>query len=442
MLKGFLKNYKFRASRKMVIALLLTLGLLMALTWNNQFLSGNVVIAPKEECGKTGPAPEVSLKDKQDAIKITQPQQVSNNPLEVAVVTAVSGIARVAPDDDASRLTPLPKGTKAIITEKKGDWLKLDYGAWINRLETQVINSPSILQSSVNNLQCRQTNKKTEIVFPLQVPLPMKVVQGGRTLAITLYNATTQNLSNFLKDDPVLTSVIQQQIVPGQVRYTLNLKNQQQWGYSLQYQGNKLVLSLRHPPEISQEWLGGTLSGIKILLDPGHGGMDSGAVAGEYQEKKLALDIGKLLEEELKQKGATVYMTREDDRAMTLDERVAMIREIEPNLSISLHYNQVPSPEYALGSKGVEAFWYHPQSREFAKFIHDYIVKNLNRPSKGVFWKNLALARPTVAPSILLELGFMSHPEDLEWVVNSFEQQRLAQTIADGVVEWLKSFKS
>jgi N-acetylmuramoyl-L-alanine amidase len=442
MLKGFLKNYKFRVTRKMLIALFLTLGLLVTLTWNNQFLSGNVVIVQKEECGKTGPAPEVSLKDKEEAVKITQPSQVSSNPLEVAVVTSVSGIARIAPDDEASRLTPLPKGTKAVITEKKGDWFKLDYGAWINRLEAQITSSPTPVQSSVNNLQCRQTNKKTEVVFPLQVPLPIKVVQGGRTLAISLYNATSQNLSHFLKDDPVLKSVIQQQIVPGQVRYTFNLKDEQQWGYNLQYQGNNLVLSLRHPPEISQEWLGGPLSGIKILLDPGHGGMDSGAVAGEYQEKQLALNIGKLLEEELKQKGATIYMTREDDRAITLDERVAMILEIQPNLAISLHYNQVPSKEYALGSKGVEAYWYHPQSREFAKFMHDYIVKNIDRPSKGVFWKNLALARPTVAPSILLEFGFMSHPEDLEWIVNGYEQQRLAETVANGVVDWLKSFKS
>jgi N-acetylmuramoyl-L-alanine amidase len=119
-----------------------------------------------------------------------------------------------------------------------------------------------------------------------------------------------------------------------------------------------------------------------------------------------------------------------------------MIREIEPNLAISLHYNQVPSKEYALGSKGVEAYWYHPQSREFAKFMHNYIVKNIDRPSKGVFWKNLALARPTVAPSILLEFGFMSHPEDLEWIVSGYEQQRLAETVANGVVDWLKSFKS
>jgi N-acetylmuramoyl-L-alanine amidase len=64
-------------------------------------------------------------------------------------------------------------------------------------------------------------------------------------------------------------------------------------------------------------------------------------------------------------------------------------------------------------------------------------VKTLKRPSYGIFWNNLALTRPAVAPSVLLELGFMINPVEYEWIVNPGEQKRLAGAIADGVAEWV-----
>ncbi|GAA6617092.1 hypothetical protein NUACC26_029010 [Scytonema sp. NUACC26] len=68
--------------------------------------------------------------------------------------------------------------------------------------------------------------------------------------------------------------------------------------------------------------------------------------------------------------------------------------------------------------------------------MHNYIVNKLGRPSYGVFWDNLALTRPASAPSILLELGFMSNPNEFEWVTDSQSQKKLANTVADGIVEW------
>jgi len=55
-----------------------------------------------------------------------------------------------------------------------------------------------------------------------------------------------------------------------------------------------------------------------------------------------------------------------------------------------------------------------------------------------VFWNNLALTRPSVAPAVLLELGFMINPVEFEWIVNSREQKKLAHTLADGIVQWVK----
>ncbi|MGB3760524.1 MAG: N-acetylmuramoyl-L-alanine amidase, partial [Rivularia sp. (in: cyanobacteria)] len=74
-----------------------------------------------------------------------------------------------------------------------------------------------------------------------------------------------------------------------------------------------------------------------------------------------------------------------------------------------------------------------------AIYLHNYLVEKLDRPSYGVFWNNLALTRPEAAPSLLLELGFMSNPEEFEWVSNPKQQKKLARTLADGIVKWLRS---
>jgi N-acetylmuramoyl-L-alanine amidase len=115
-----------------------------------------------------------------------------------------------------------------------------------------------------------------------------------------------------------------------------------------------------------------------------------------------------------------------------------MINEEEPDLAISVHYNALPDNGDAMKTQGIGTFWYHPQAHSLAVFLHNYLVETLDRPSYGVFWNNLALTRPAVTPSILLELGFMINPVEFEWIVNPQEQRKLAVALADGIVEWMK----
>jgi N-acetylmuramoyl-L-alanine amidase len=114
------------------------------------------------------------------------------------------------------------------------------------------------------------------------------------------------------------------------------------------------------------------------------------------------------------------------------------IDEINPDLALSIHYNALPDAGDAENTAGIGAFWYHTQAYSLAEFLHDYLVENLDRPSYGVFWNNLALTRPHSAPTVLLELGFMINPEEFEWIVDPQAQQELAIAIANGIVEWVQ----
>lgn len=402
--------------------------------------SGVVVADIKQEVDLGQPQFQLTLNDQ----KITQPGTgkitiLSPAQLPVAEVTADAGVARTGPGTDYSRLTPLPKGTRASVTGREGEWLRLDYGGWINSQETRTLPGAIPPRSIIRSVGYRRLPGATEMVFPLQTPVPVSVQQGEQTLSLTLYNTTAQTDIIRLDDDPLISRLDWQQIAPGQVQYTFNLKKAQQWGYKLRYDGTTLVLTLRHAPVIKQNRQK-LLSGIKILLDPGHGGKESGAAGPTgYLEKDVNLVVSKLLRDELVKLGATVVMTRETDQEVSLPERQAIINREEPAIALSIHYNALPDAGDAENTKGVGMFWYHPQAHNLAIFMQNYLVTKLGRPSYGVFWNNLALTRPAAAPSVLLELGFMINPNEFEWIADPQEQQKLAKTLADGIVAWFQS---
>ncbi|MDB9515321.1 N-acetylmuramoyl-L-alanine amidase [Kamptonema animale CS-326] len=364
---------------------------------------------------------------------------LSPTQFEVAEVTADAGVARTGPSTDFSRLTPLPKGTRAAIVSREGEWLRLDYGAWIKASEVRILKDAVPVRSLIRSASARQVGEWTEVRFPLEVAVPVAVQQGEQTFILTLYNTTAQTDIIRLDDDPVISRLDWQQISPQQVQYTFNLKSAQHWGYKLRYEGTTLILSLKHPPvgaKISTTEK--PLAGIKILLDPGHGGaQDMGGIGPTgYREKSVALIISKLVREELVNRGANVIMTREEDIDLDLPPRVEMINKQEPAIAISLHYNALPDNGDAIKTKGIGAFWFHPQAHSLAMFLHNYLVEKLDRPTYGVFWNNLAMTRPAVAPSVLMELGFMINPVEFEWIVNPTEQKKLANAIAQGITEW------
>ena len=365
------------------------------------------------------------------AISILDPEQ-----FEVAAVTASAGVARTGPSTSYSRITPLPAGTRARVTGREGDWLRLDYGGWIRAGETEVLTSGAPPRSIIRGVSSSQVPGWTEVYFPLQVPVPVEIDQTADTLTLTLHNTTPQTDTIFIGDDPVIQRLDWQPVLPDKARYRFRFKTDQQWGYKLRYEGTTLVLSLKHPPSSADAR---PLAGTTILVDPGHGGDELGARGPDgTPEKAVNLDVSLLLRDALEARGATVIMTRTDDSASGPNARADQINRDEPDLALSIHYNALPDSGDALNTAGIGAFWYQAQAHDLAQFLHDYLVAELDRPAYGVYWNNLALTRPHVAPSVLLELGFMVNPYEFEWVMDPQAQQHLAETLAEGVAQWVQ----
>ncbi|ELR99092.1 N-acetylmuramoyl-L-alanine amidase [Gloeocapsa sp. PCC 73106] len=361
-------------------------------------------------------------------------------PHELAVIEVKDdgGITRTGAGTDYSRLTPLPAGARATVTGRQGEWLRLDYGAWIKQEETRLIPHAVPTQSMIRTVKTNLQGESTEIIFPLETPIPLTVQQEDETLTVTLHNTVAQIDTIRFDDHPWLKRLDWQQISPNQVQYRVHFKSDQQWGYDLRYEQSNLILTLKHPPQIP----GGAilpLQGVSIVLDPGHGGPELGAKGPTgYPEKEINLLISRLIERELIKRGATVYLTRESDVELSLQDRVEMITRLNPAIALSIHYNALPDGGDAENAAGISTFWYHPQAHSLAVFIHNHLVDNLNRPDDGVYWNNLALTRCHTVPTVLLELGFMINPVEFEWIIDPQEQTKLAAEIAEAIELWFR----
>ncbi|MEM9766768.1 MAG: N-acetylmuramoyl-L-alanine amidase [Cyanobacteria bacterium P01_D01_bin.71] len=363
--------------------------------------------------------------------------RTSPTDFQIAEVTVASGIARTGPSTSYSRITPLPAGTRAAITATEGDWLRLDYGGWIRASETHVTTAPAPPRAIIRSVTAEQVPGWTEVRFPLAATVPIAIDQSADSLTLTLYNTTPQTDTIYFDVDPVVQRLDWQPILPDRAQFRFQFRTSQQWGYKVRYEGTTLVLSLRHPPRLADD----SLTGTTILLDPGHGSENDLGARGPngYPEKDVNLIVSKLLRDELEARGATVVMTREGDDDLFPGDRVDIINQVEPTLALSIHYNALPDSGDALNTAGVGMFWYHAQAHHLSEYLHNYLVRELDRPSYGVYWNNLALARPTVAPAVLLELGFMINPYEFEWITDPRAQAELAAGLAEAIEQWLQT---
>ena len=187
-----------------------------------------------------------------------------------------------------------------------------------------------------------------------------------------------------------------------------------------------------------------------IVLDPGHGGMDGGAVgADQTLEKEIALTVSQRLRDYLQQSGANVYLTRESDRDLANDStksvsqrkvediknRVAFLEEKDPDIFITIHLNALPSTQW----RGAQTFYHpnQPESQVLAESIQNQIKTNLENTTRQALAINgVYVLKHANRPAALVEIGFLSNPDERELLKKSSYQDEMAASIYFGVLEY------
>lgn len=172
----------------------------------------------------------------------------------------------------------------------------------------------------------------------------------------------------------------------------------------------------------------------KVFLDPGHGGVDPGAVGNNLREKDINLQVtlrtGKILQDN----NVEVFYSRVDDRTITLTDRSAMANKLGVDAVVSIHANSFSDEQ----AQGVETYYYGLSKLgvSLAKCIQDSIISNkLHTKDRGIKTANFSVLKNTNAVAALVELGFISNREDAAILKN--KQDELAQATAKGILDFL-----
>lgn len=174
-----------------------------------------------------------------------------------------------------------------------------------------------------------------------------------------------------------------------------------------------------------------------IVIDAGHGGHDSGATGAISYEKDIALNASKMLKKELEALGFKTYMTRDTDHYVGLYDRANIANELNADLFISMHINASTNHN----ASGVEVLYYPTAANEnhdLAKAIQDSMVSQMNVIDRGVIERpNLVVTRETNMPSVIVELGFISNPEEERSLNNDNYLSRIVNSVLEGILEFL-----
>ncbi|CAM3746667.1 N-acetylmuramoyl-L-alanine amidase [Weissella cibaria] len=179
------------------------------------------------------------------------------------------------------------------------------------------------------------------------------------------------------------------------------------------------------------------LSESTIVLDPGHGGSDSGAISntGKF-EKTYTLQLARRVAKTLRQSGARVIMTRDSDKIVYLSKIPQVAEKNHADLFISFHFDSSPEANEA---SGYTAYYYHKTngSKQLATALNKAMAPTMPLTNKGVDFGDFLVIRDNTVPAVLLENGYINSDTDFKQIKSVKTQEKIAKAIPIGLENYL-----
>jgi len=320
--------------------------------------------------------------------------------------TAVAAIpllnVRSGPDISSSIIGQLNKGTSVVVLDRKGDWVQIR----TNNLTGWVANWLIVEKKAEN-----------EDAF-------IKILNPGTNIRS---GPQTSHDVVFLASEGTTFPVLNREGDWFKIRLP-----DKQVGYVAGW-----IVSAHGIPNVERKGVDKILKGKTIMIDPGHGGNDSGAIGPHLGslEKVINLKVSRLLGSKLKSAGATVYYTRMDDRKIPLDDRISMAVDKQVDAFISIHHNT--SENFQVN--GVITYFYtNGEDRKLASMIQKELVKRTNLTDLKARYGDYFVLRENPQLAVLVELGFLTNYQE-ELIVNTGEfQNQAAEGIFQGILQYFK----
>ncbi len=253
-------------------------------------------------------------------------------------------------------------------------------------------------------------------------------------IVVDVFGATNNtNWITQLENVKEIKNVYYEQIEDGVFRITIELKHPQHWGHQIYYKGNTLVIKVKRQPEN----LG--IKNLTIAVDAGHGGSNSGAEGPTgVIEKNLTLAVALKLQKTLEREGAKVIMTRTTERFFDNKERILFYRDSVPDLLVSVHLNSAADP---IRVSGTSTYYRYIGFRNLSRAIYKRMLELGLKEYGNTGSFNFMLNSPIEYPNALVEMLFLSNPEDEMKILDEGFQQQVVDKIIAGIKDFLEDCK-
>ncbi|MEJ7828470.1 MAG: N-acetylmuramoyl-L-alanine amidase [Segetibacter sp.] len=334
---------------------------------------------------------------------------------------------------DTSVLLQIVDSTKDMYLVR----LSKSHTAYINKSDLKSDTSTKLRPFYLTNSWSVKGDEQYDYVnISLEEKLPYKSWMEINPSKIYLDIYGVQSNTNWitqLRSVKEITNVYFNQLEDDVVRVCIELKHKQNWGYSINYNNKILSVRVRRQPPVLK------VNKMMIAVDAGHGGSNTGAsgITTKVLEKNFTIRFANELQKYLTRKGAAIIMTRTSDTNVNNVDRVLMLQDAMPDLLISLHLNSSGNTNV----KGVSTYYKHIGFRPLTtSILHRMLQLNLNEFGNiGSF--NFTLNAPTDFPNSLVEIAFLSNPEDEKKILNPRFHKAVAKKIYRGVKDWLKTVR-
>jgi N-acetylmuramoyl-L-alanine amidase len=300
----------------------------------------------------------------------------------------------------------ITKGQKFTILEEKNNWYKIEY-------------KPGIIGWAAGWYFNKDKASTTELAKDSKVTI--------------LHNGTN------IRKDPTVQSIVLQRANEGQSFPISSVQND--WYEINLPNGTKgfiagwLVTTNGTGPGIDKLGAESYLSSKTIVIDPGHGGIDTGATgAGGTLEKELTLRTARLLSDKLKAAGANVFLTRTSDTFLPLPSRVRLASVHRSDAFISLHYDS----NLDRSVRGTTGYYYHSYQKKLAEYVFNSTNAETRLKSRGVRSGDYHVVRENKRQAVLMELGYLSNSAEEMTLTSGQFQENAATGLYNGLARYFK----
>ena len=382
----------------------------------------------------------VPTQSKQGAmVKVNKKTVIADGkPVRVTATQAETFPTSVIDDYSDPSYFPLPQGTIDYtvgdeLIYKDGDrtfsYYKLASGVRVYTKDiTAISESEGVGNNSINGITVTADGNYTKVILATQQKVSYRATYTGSSFNIAFNYTTSVPGSMNLNKNPLFSAA-------NWSGATLQLPLKQNGrfiGYKAYYDDDgNLVFRFNNPP--------GGLSGARIVVDPGHDTSDPGTLGflPAYPERVINAAIGELVADELRSRGASVYLIQSASQKVTLANRVEQGRSYNAHVLVSIHGNSAPSD-----AKGSEAYYFNPYSKNLASQAANAVSSALGTTNRGGKFGYYYVTRDPQFASTLIETGFLSNEREYRKLIDEEYQAQIASGIADAVDSYLRSMGS